>query len=366
MIKTKAKAPRKTKVILIAVISFIVLYIAGGGIAAILIYNAHFAHIEAAQPGDFSLYLNYNDIDAEKYPRREFSFLSGRKKLAGFEYGEENFKGLIVIAAGRGGTGDDYMAFATHFIDKGYRVITYDKTGTARSEGGNMTGLYQPAADLDALLTLIEDKSEYDDLPIYLLGHSMGGYGICAVMEKPHRVKAAASLAGYNDGLELYTDQGLRMFGLSYYSLAPHFWAIHKWNFGSAMKVTAVRGINSTDIPFLIVQGRNDELVTYDKMSVYLHRNEITNPNTEYILTEGSHEWLYSSEAAMEYQREMDASLSAYLERPDNKAQIEADSDAVKKLSAQWAQSVQFNKHLYNEVDAEIMNRIEMLFENSD
>jgi len=350
-------------IIIAAAVLLVALYAVGGHFAALYFYNKNMRRIETTKPDEFSLYLNYNDIDMVKYPRREFSFTSGQNKLVGFEYGGDNVRGLVIVAAGRGGTADDYMNFTIRLVDDGYRVLTYDKTGTARSEGNTLIGLYQPAIDLDALLTTIEAKSEYDDLPVYLLGHSMGGYGVCAVLEKTNRVKAAISLAGYNDGAELYTDQGLHMFGKKYYSLLPHFWFIQKRHFGSAMKMSAVHGINATDIPVLIIHGKTDEMVTCDTLSVYSHKDEITNQAVQYMLTEGSHEWLYSSKAAMTYHREMEKSLEAYLSRPDVKAQLDADSGSPAKLKAQWAQSVQLDKFLYNEIDEDVMSNIKNLFD---
>ena len=158
------------------------MYIFVGYIAAYMIYSGNLSRVEILNPDWFFVYYTYLDADQMKYPRSEFTFNSGKNTLTGYEYGEENNRGLIVISSGLGGTGDYYMEFITRFLDDGYRVITYDNTGVARSEGSGTRGLYQSAIDIDALLTYIETQSKYDNLPVYLIGHSWGGYGVCAAL----------------------------------------------------------------------------------------------------------------------------------------------------------------------------------------
>ena len=46
--------------------------------------------------------------------------------------------------------------------------------------------------------------------------------------------------------------------------------------------MTAVDGINNTDIPILIIHGTKDEIIPFDGSSIIAHKDEITNPNVEY------------------------------------------------------------------------------------
>ncbi|MDR3072232.1 MAG: alpha/beta hydrolase [Clostridiales Family XIII bacterium] len=360
-IKSKKKIK---KIVLIGIITLLALYLVGGTIASYFIYSASFPRNDVDYSQIFVPNLNYGDIDHEKYARTEFKFESGKNTLTGYDFGLKNTRGLVLISSGSGGTGDDYMNFVTRFVDDGYRVITYDMTGTAKSEGKGARGVYQGALDVDALLTYVESQSRYDDLQIFLLGHSWGGYGVCAALKNPHRVSAVVSMAGYNDGAEVFVEQGVSMAGSGFYVLYPHLWVIQKITFGSAMGVSGVDGINAVDIPVLIIQGDHDEAITTDGLSIYAHRKDVTNKKTEFLLTEGSHEWLYSSQAAKDYIAEVQENWSEYRESPEIKVILESgDADAINKIRKQWASDFGFDKFLYNEIDESIIAKMEALFD---
>ncbi|MCL1963967.1 MAG: lysophospholipase [Firmicutes bacterium] len=363
---TKPQPRRKIKkVVIMVAIALAAVYLIGGGVGSCLFYFEKFSRVENADPDTFFSYYTYPDVDKAKYPRSEFTFSSKGNTLVGYEYGAPNTRGLIVISAGLGGTGDEYMTFMTRFVDDGYRVITYNNTGVASSEGGNTRGLYQSAIDLDALLTHLESQKEYGDLPVYLLGHSWGGYAVCAALNQPHRVNASVSMAGYADGMEMFVGAGKELAGNVFYLLYPYLWAIQKCYFGADMDVSAIDGINASDIPFLIIQGEKDELIRPDGASIYAHRDEIKNPKTRYMLTAGDHEWVYSSQAAAAYNQEMTKSYGDFFELPEVKAEIKREAQNRALLEKVWAESVNFDKLLYNEIDEEIILRIETMFDSA-
>lgn len=357
---------KKTKRLISFIFIFLaILYIFGGGIASWLICSSNFKRVEIPDPVWFNPYYVYPMVDYDKYPRTEFTFLSGDNTLVGYDYGKENTRGLVIICSGMGGTGDDYMEFAIRFIDDGYRVITFNYTGVGSSEGKSMRGLYQSEIDLDTLLTYIEDQNEYDNLPIYLIGHSWGGFAVCSAMNYQHRVNAVVSMAGFNDGAELFTEQGVQMAGDGFYLFYPQFWVIQKVQFGSVMDKTAVDGINNTNIPFLIIQGKEDNLITPDKLAIYAHKDEITNPNVQYVLNDGDHEGVFKSTDAFMYQEKMNEKFKEFFNREEVKAQIEADKNATINLRVQWANEVGFDQMLYNQVDDRLFKQIEAFFDEA-
>ena len=172
-------------------------------------------------------------------------------------------------------------------------------------------------------------------------------------------------MAGYNDGVELFAAQGSQVVGGAFYVFYPHFWVIQKYIFGTAINISAVDGINAADVPFIIIQGKNDDMIPYDSTSIYAHRNWITNSKVQYILTDYGHEYPYSSEAAAEYRGQMKKSYDEYRERPEIKAAFENDEQNIIKLKKEWAESVNFDKILYNEVDESIFNDIYKMFDGA-
>lgn len=68
--------------------------------------------------------------------------------------------------------------------------------------------------------------------------------------------------------------------------------------------MTAVNGINKSDVPVLIIHGESDDVVAYDRDSIIAQKDKITNENVEYITTKGihgGHANLFKSEASINY-----------------------------------------------------------------
>jgi alpha-beta hydrolase superfamily lysophospholipase len=82
---------------------------------------------------------------------------------------------VIVIAHGAGEHIGRYEHVAARLIGEGYAVYALDHRGHGRSDGtrGLIDRLDNAVADLDSLVTLA--AAEHPGLPLFLLGHSMGG-----------------------------------------------------------------------------------------------------------------------------------------------------------------------------------------------
>lgn len=82
---------------------------------------------------------------------------------------------VIVIVHGYAEHSGRYAHVATHFVEHGYAVHTYDQRGYGRSEGkpGYIDRFDVYLDDLGVFLTRI--RARYPKQPIFLFGHSMGG-----------------------------------------------------------------------------------------------------------------------------------------------------------------------------------------------
>jgi pimeloyl-ACP methyl ester carboxylesterase len=282
------------------------LIVTGCTIIALEAYARVFDRIEGFRHDRIYSYPTWNDIRAE-YSRKEVRFASGDNQLQGFIYGDSNNNGLIVISHGLGGTADHYLPLIVYFVDKGWRVFAFNNTGVDGSGGESMRGLAQSVLDLEAALVFVQNSGRFDGLPIMLLGHSMGGYAACAVLNINQNIHAVVSLAGFNSSKEIFDEQGITLLGGLFYILSPQAWAIEKQLFGDTARLTAVDGINKAGIPTLIVQSLNDDVVPATTTSIYAHYNEIRNENARCFVLEGenasNHETVYYSKAAIEYMK---------------------------------------------------------------
>ena len=232
----------------------------------------------------------YYDHYADRYPRKQYSIQSGENKLAGFLYGEGNNKALIVFSHGSSVYHEFYMKEIVWFVDRGYQVFAADYTASGASEGKYTGGLCKTPIDLDRILSFIEQDVELSILPKVLIGHSWGAYGVTAVLNFYHDVKAVISLATYNEPAQELADVLGRSVSPLLYALEPLFRLINILDYGKNGVLTAVDGINQSKIPVLVVQGTEDQMISYNRCALTAYRDKITNTNVEYlILTEKGH-----------------------------------------------------------------------------
>ena len=260
---------------MIAVGILILLFIAALVITHIIM-RANFGRGEyPTYPVADYFYDHYKDA----HPRRNVSFYSGKNRLQGYIYGENNTKGLLVFAHGINSGHESYMQEIVWMLDAGWRVFAYDATGSCTSEGWGTTGLIQSAIDLHAALSYVESDETLNQLPVCLMGHSWGGYAVAAGLYFGHNVKASASIAGFSDAIQMMMRFAGATMGKATALLRPFAYIEHLFLFGKYATLTATQGINRANIPVMLLHGTNDELVRYDITGIVAHKDEITNPN---------------------------------------------------------------------------------------
>lgn len=222
--------------------------------------------------------------DNEHYQAREpVSFLSGDNRLQGFIYGSENNKGLIVVAHGIGAGHESYIDEIIWFVGRDWRVFAYDATGSCESEGAGTRGLPQSALDLDHALSFIAEDPDLGTLPVYLFGHSWGGYAVTAVLNYDHDVTASASLAAYSEPMEMMETFVKGMEGVPTRIIYPFIWLDTYFRFGKNMNLSAYEGVNTSEIPVLIVHGKEDTLIPFNGAALIAKHDKITNPYVEFL-----------------------------------------------------------------------------------
>ncbi len=351
--KKKSPVNKVLLIICIIIVLIVVILIAGYAIIADQM-NKGFTRTEKPDKR-FTANYSYEDF-ADSMDRKEVSFSSGENTLEGFIYGENHTKGLVVFAHGIDVYHETYITLLKGLYDRGYKVFTYNATGTCGSTGESTIGLVQSALDLDAALTYAETDPELSDMPFLLLGHSWGGYAAAAVLNFDHDVSASVSLSGYCDSVaELEETLDGRFGGVSklFY---PYIKIINKSVFGENADLSAVDGINKSDVPVLIVHADNDPKITYKGASIISKSDLITNPNVEYFTFSEENRndhgsYLYSAECA-KYRKEIN---SGY-DKIDNK-NGELSSDVAEKY---WSN---VNRLKYNIAATDVIDLIDNFYD---
>ena len=199
---------------------------------------------------------------------------------------------------------DDYIPLFIELVERGFSVLAFDVAGSYSSSGDSMVGMCRSLVDMDSVMTFAESDERFSQMPKLVMGFSWGGYAASSVLSLHKDVKAAVLISPMNDGASIMIEKSFEYAGHIVYSSKPIFDIYQRYLFGDYVEYNGVRGINSTDIPVLIAQGRSDTVLTPDAQSITAHLDEITNPNVEVYWGEGlqgSHSGVWHSKEAMEY-----------------------------------------------------------------
>ena len=253
------KKKSKKKIIPVVIISIIVLMIIGWWIFCVKMYNDNFnISGKSYEP----LMLRVEDYEGLKCT--EYAFASDKgQMLAGYLYSNgENQHGIVIIAHGFGGGGhNSYMDVADYFARNGYYVFAYDATAMDKSEGEGLGGVPQGVIDLDHAISFVESNEDIPDLPIFLFGHSWGGYCVSAVLTYHPEVKAVIECCGFNSSPDMFESGGKDQAGGVIYAMRP-FIALHeRLKFGEYATNTAMKGFDSTDASVLVVHSADDGVI---------------------------------------------------------------------------------------------------------
>ncbi len=228
-------------------------------------------------------YDDYKDV----MDRQRMQFRSGRNTLVGYRYtrkGEGSGKALVIVSHGIGCNMDGYLNRTAWFVARGYEVFTFDMTGTCLSEGKGLGGLMQSKIDLHNAIEFCKTRREFEGLPILVYGHSWSGFAAANMLNYGHReLTAVASLSGFNDTWGIMSLHARRYVGGLAVLLKPWNRLLEKIVYGKDADGDGVSGVNAYGGPVLIAHSTDDPTVPIAS-SVYVHRDEITDPYAEYLL----------------------------------------------------------------------------------
>ena len=235
--------------------------------------------------------LTYTEETKNTCPRREVTFPSGKNMLHGWLYSDEDLQddaGLILVVHGLGGGANTHLAETLAFAEHGYLVLSYDGTGTRESEGRGVRGLYQATCDLDAALAYVQTEEELKDLPVFVYGHSAGGYAAAAVLADHPEIDGVICISAFDRPLEEMMAQAKKRAGIAAYLGYPGLALQYAILFGADANRSAADALSVSQIPALIIAGSDDKVVPYP-VSLYACKDRISDPYAAFLLVEDSY-----------------------------------------------------------------------------
>lgn len=110
------------------------------------------------------------------------------KEVRGFIYSPKDNsikkKPIVIMSAGYGRTHLSYLLDIGILTKDGFEVFAFDQFGTGMSGGSKQRGIHFGRITLDSVLNSIKESKVFEGRPIYLYGHSWGGYSVLSVLGK--------------------------------------------------------------------------------------------------------------------------------------------------------------------------------------
>ena len=302
------------KIIIIAVSAVLAFVFILNPLAAVIIYESIFGM--RYEPLDW---LAFTTDDFDSLAVERVDIYEEGERLAGYKYKnpEVEAHGVIVIAHGLGGGGHNaYMPFIDVFTDNGYYVFTYDATGNGSSEGDDVNGLPQGVIDLDRAIHSVYAQPEYEDLPLYLFGHSWGAYSVGSVLYHHPEVKGAVMFSGFNKSDDMIRAGASDYIGGFLTDLTLQYVLIYEQiKFGEWSDRNVLEGVGKTDAKIMIVHSLDDETVPTSAGFDEIYEEYATDPRFTFtVMQNKGHNYLFYSDAAWSYREELNEKYISYVE----------------------------------------------------
>lgn len=334
-----------------------------GGLSAavvashVAIYDKIFVRYERP---DYSLTPGIVCLDRikEKVDKEEVSFYSDDVLLKGNYFYVKKPKGIVLMAHGIRSGGDDYLNIVLYFIKHNYNVFSFNYKGTYDSEGDSTVGLCESLVDVDHAIDYLLSNSKYNKLPLFLFGHSWGGYAVSSVLSLQDKIKACACVSGMNSGYTMMVEKASQYVGKLSSTAKPFFDIYQKLLFKEYTKYNATMGINKSNIPIVIAHGVDDKVIVFDKQSIISHYKDFTNKKIKYYIGkgyQGDHTDIMFSINAIAYQKEIESEIKLLEMKKGSKLTNEELVELYKNV----------DHYRYSEVNEELMNLIIKTFDST-
>ena len=245
--------------------------------------------------------------DFQELEGMPIEFKSNKKQtLRGYIYTNKNIKkckGLVVFVHGMGAGHLSYTTEINTLAKAGFKVISYDNTGTCMSDGKSLKGFFQSVIDLKYALDFIKKDEDLNKYEISLIGHSWGAYTVCQILQFESNIKSVVSLSGPNNSSNLICDL---MGGgkINFRFLKPFLDIINILTFGTKSIKNTIDILKATEVPVLLIHGNLDNTCSVKNSLLANENNFSGKKNIKTILCENKYHNVYQTRESEKYLNE--------------------------------------------------------------
>lgn len=230
-------------------------------------------------PFKYTVRWNRNTHDEYASENIPGTVRSGIHTLASHIYGADNKKGLVIISHGMGVPSDYYIPEARYLAQKGYKVVLFDDTGYWKNKG-LFLGFPQATKDLVAAVRAYADG----ELPLTLIGHSMGAYAVCTALPQiGSQVHSVVAYSGFDSEQAIiaeFVDRQVKHCKSAAKLLLRMSQAVF---FPKLSRLKASKCLTECGCPALIIHGTEDKEVSIGGASIYAQLADAQNPRIRCI-----------------------------------------------------------------------------------
>ena len=347
-------------IVTLSVLSAVVTYFAGGVIATKTVtdklLNVRGSTVDSLNTLEYKIQKNRDDYPSLEI-REELSFKCDKETLRGYLYTVDNPIGVVITAHGINTLADAHGQLQDYFIQNNYNVFSFDMTGCGASSGKGMKTLHESRKCVSSAIKTVKNNAKTSSLPIFLVGHSWGGYAVVAATEDHKDISAVASFSGYNQPADA-------MYGFAEYAVGKGvvltkpsldfslttLYGNDEWFKAS----TAIK--HNPNTKYVIVQGEDDIVVPLKRYSIYTNVNEKKLTNTTKILLPGiGHSGPWREKASHDYSEELNKELDALRKQYGYQIPHDVEAEFISKI----------DKEKSSQLNLDLMNQINDIFKES-
>lgn len=314
-------------------------------------------------------YFNFKLSDFPGLICDKYYFKSNKNlNLAGFLYYREPYfekRGLVVFAHGYGGGGHiSYLSAMDYFAKNGFYVFAYDATGHDNSEGEYMFGLPQQIIDMDYAINFAKELPEAEDLPIYIFGHSWGGYTVTNELAFHPEIKGACCISGFNYSMDLIKSWGPKMVGKVATAYFVPYIALHqKMICGKLSEIHAQDALEKTSAKVFFITAPNDTIVP-PEYGFYLWKDKFNEDKRfKFVSIDGltedeAHNYVFVSKEYREFRNYFNDVINSWRESLDYDYNDSKNNDRYIREYETLKKQHDVDKHRANQIDKKLFDEI--------
>ena len=204
-----------------------------------------------------------------------------------YYYDYPTYKGVLIFAHGLGVGHLQYTHEINHFAKLGFKVVTYDNTGCAKSDGEATGGLPQGIMDLKSCLDFIKSRDDLKNYNKVLCGHSWGGYSTINVLpfvKEEDNVKCAVAMGAPFCSTDALYEMVVRTSSLLKFT-GPFISMIEKNRYGQISKMNTLASLSNVDIDIMLIHGTKDHIINYKENFKFVEDN-LKKDNVTFVTVE--------------------------------------------------------------------------------